>query len=182
MPEAKPWYQTKRGPPVVAGYAILTLAVLAVSSGWLLEWPSGVADASVPGYVYLYGFLGGMTYAFTSLVAKFERGIDGVVRVGIRALAALPLAAGVYLLAVPLGVPADSVRLLAGLSFLVGLYVNVALKALGGLADRLFGRVRSGTSTGDSPVAGSDSPSPEPATRPTEGSGTVADGSGSSES
>lgn len=184
MPDTTPWYRTRRGPPVVVAYAVVTIAVVAVTTGWGVDGSTDF-EASVPVYVYLYGFLGGMTYAFTSIVAKFERGVRGVVRVGIRAIAALPLAAGVYLLAGPLGLPTGEASLMAGLSFLVGLYVNVSLKALGGLADRLFGRV----GTGDTPagtggvegradVADSQPGGPDP--RAGSGAGTRADGSGES--
>jgi len=149
-----PWYRTRRGPPVVLGYAVVTLAVLSLSTGWLLDGAGPFAlHEPVPLDVYLYGFLGGMTYAFTSLVARFERGLRGVVKVGLRALAALPLAAGVYLLAGPLGLPTGDAGLVAGLSFLVGLYVNLTLKALGGLADRLYGRASRGDGASDSGTA-----------------------------
>lgn len=184
MPDETPWYRTRRGPPVVVAYAVVTLAVVAVTTGWGVDWSSDF-EASVPVYVYLYGVLGGMTYAFTSIVAKFERGFRGIVRVGIRAVAALPLAAGVYLLAGPLGLPTGEASLMAGLSFLVGLYVNVTLKALGGLADRLFGRSGpEGTSAGtggvDGPVEVTDSQPGRPDPPAGSGAGTRADGAGES--
>lgn len=145
-----PWYRTRRGPPVVLGYAVVTLVVLSLSTGWLLDGTAGASlHEPIPLDVYLYGFLGGMTYAFTSLIARFERGFTGVVKVGLRALAALPLAAGVYLLAGPLGLPTGDAAVVAGLSFLVGLYVNLTLKALGGLADRLYGRASPGDTVGE---------------------------------
>lgn len=144
-----PWYRSWRGIAVVALYGVLTVAAVAVSTGWLVEasfFPDAdttVPTGQVPPYVYLYAFLGAMAYAFTSVVAKFERGTVGVLKVGLRALAALPLAAGVFLLSNALGIDATSGRFVAGLAFLVGLYVNLTLRALGGLADRLYGRVPS---------------------------------------
>lgn len=144
-----PWYRTGRGLAVVAVYGLLTVAAVLASTGRLLDATASPPDATalgparVPAYVYVYAFLGGMAYAFTSLVARFDRGPVGALRVGVRAVAALPLAAGVYLLVGLLGVESvgvGDVRLLAGLAFLVGLYVNLTLKALGGLADRLYGR------------------------------------------
>lgn len=182
MADEKPWYRTRHGPPVVVAYALVTIAVLLVSTGWGVDW-SPEFDASVPLFVYLYGFLGGITYAFTSIVAKFERGFKGVIKVGIRAIAALPLAAGVYLLAGPLGLPTEEIRLMAGLSFLVGLYVNVTLKALGGLAERLYGRTGNRAPDATSDVqpraerAVAESGDQEPGVT---GSGARADGSGES--
>lgn len=175
MPDSTPWYRTRRGPAVVVGYAVVTLAVLVYTTGPIAVGEELVVE--IPAGVYLFGFLGGMTYAFTSIVAKFERGVRGVVKVGLRALAALPLAAGVYLLAVPLGLPAGdgtgTPQLVAGVSFLVGLYVNVTLKALGGLADRLF--TGPGTGAGDdpsrSPTGSSEVDADEPASGSESGDG-----------
>jgi hypothetical protein len=148
MSDEPPWYQTTRGLAVVIVYAVLTVVGVALSTE-----PSQVPvndtymnistatgqSAATPPAIYLYAFLGAMAYAFTSIIAKFERGTTGVLRVGLRALAALPLAAGVFLLAGTLGVSAADGRVLAGVAFLVGLYVSVALKSLGGLAERLLG-------------------------------------------
>ncbi|MFB6353524.1 MAG: hypothetical protein ABEJ92_05505 [Halobacteriales archaeon] len=161
MPEEPPWYRSGRGIAVVVIYGLLTLVALAVSTepaalgdGYLGVNTSSLTGPStrVPPAVYLYGFLGAMAYAFTSIVAKFERGPTGVLRVGLRALAALPLAGGVYLLAGMLGLSGVSGSAIAGVAFLVGLYVNLTLKALGGLADRLYGRVPGGTGDGSDAV------------------------------
>ncbi len=147
MTDGKPWYQSARGITVVAVYAALTLVGLAISTAPEAAEPlvfqnataEGAAElpaSAVPPIVYLYAFLGAMAYAFTSVVAKFERDTREVVKVGLRALAALPLAAGVFVLAGALGVEGAPV---AGVAFLVGLYVNLTLKSLGGLAERLYG-------------------------------------------
>lgn len=154
-----PWYRTWHGLVVIAAYGLLTLGAAVVSTGWpvgssFFPDPASVSTGQVPGYVYVYAFLGGMAYAFTSVVAKFERGTPGVLRVGIRAMASLPLAAGVFLLSDALRIDASGGQFVAGLAFLVGLYVNVTLKALGGVADRLFGR----TAAGDSPTDSSGEP------------------------
>lgn len=149
MSAPTPWYRTRRGTLVVTIYALGTVLALLVSTGWGVGTPfftstgSGNPTTLVPSFVYLYSFLGAMAYAFTSVVAKFERGVTGVVRVGLRALAALPLAAGVFLLAGALTIETGGPRTIAGIAFLVGLYVNLTLKALGGLADRLYGRTGS---------------------------------------
>ncbi len=150
MSDEPPWYQTTRGLAVVFVYAVLTLVGVALSTepsqvsgivnGTYMNVSTATGEsAATPPAIYLYAFLGAMAYAFTSIIAKFERGTTGVLRVGLRALAALPLAAGVFLLAGTLGISAADGRVLAGVAFLVGLYVSVALKALGGLAERLLG-------------------------------------------
>lgn len=170
MDDPEPWYRTRAGLLVVLVYGLLTLVAVAASTGQPFEgvfFVNETADASVnatpsgsapnatgvvgpplaiPPHIYLYGFLGAMAYAFTSIVAKFERGFTGVVRVGLRALAALPLAGGVFLLAGALGIPTEDGRLVAGMAFLVGLYISLTLKALGGLAERLLGVTGGGSS------------------------------------
>lgn len=148
----KTWYTSTLGLGILGLYAVLTLISLAVSVG-----PEPVGEAVlvgnttrltqpsviVPPVIYLYAFLGGMTYAFTSLIAKIdkdaENNITDVLKVGLRALAALPLAAGVFLLAGTLDLPTSSGSAVAGAAFLVGLYVNLTLKTLGALAERLLG-------------------------------------------
>ena len=139
-----PWYETRHGLVVITVYGLLTLGAVLLTTGWMVgvegfAYPSPVETGVVPGQIYVYAFLGAMAYAFTSIVAKFERGTAGVLRVGVRAMAALPLAAGVFLLSSRLGYVASG-NVVTGVAFLVGLYVNVTLKALGGVADRLFGR------------------------------------------
>lgn len=156
MSDETPWYRTGRGIAVVGIYAVLTLVALYLSTDPApaegLFFPNETATAAdgaanrsvdarpstaIPAFVYLYAFLGAMAYAFTSIVAKFQRKTEEVVKVGLRALAALPLAAGVFLLAGALGI--DEAASVGGVAFLVGLYVNLTLKALGGLAERLYG-------------------------------------------
>jgi hypothetical protein len=67
---------------------------------------------------------------------------EHLVEMAMRIPAAWILAAGVYLFLGSLGQVSGvgGARFGAGVSFLVGLYVNVALKALGGFADRILGR------------------------------------------
>jgi len=153
-PRTEPWYRTGPGLAIVAAYGLLTVGAVLASTGVLFDGtligqPSAsVATGQVPANVYLYALLGGMAYAFASVVANFERGAAGVLRVGVRSLAALPLAAWVFLLADALGVDASGDQVVAGVAFLVGLYVNLTLRALVGLADRLFGRTSEGGSSG----------------------------------
>lgn len=140
---------------------------------WLVAVPSSASSPStmtVPPYVYLYAGLGALGYVFTKLMVEFDRydewhDAEALASMLMRVPAALVLAAGVYLLLGGLGLPSEmagetvatgsnatngesgarGAQFVAGISFLVGLYVNVALKSLGGLADRILGRQRERT-------------------------------------
>lgn len=138
---------------VIGVFGALTAVGLVLSTG-VLEWavaiPASGADpnpVAVPVYVYLYAGFGALGYIFTKLMGRLDRYTEwnrweDLVGLAMRIPAAWVLAAGVYLL---LGA-FDEVegvagpRFAAGVAFLVGLYVNVALKALGSLADRILGR------------------------------------------
>lgn len=136
------WYRDRAGRVVGGLYLVFTLVGVLVSLGvWdvvRLVSPSGPGIV-VPDYVYLYGFMGAMAYVFTSLLTEFDKSTGELLQVGLRIPAALLLAAGLYLLSGFL-VGDGSDRVLAGMSFLVGLYVKLALEALGGLAKRLYGK------------------------------------------
>lgn len=135
-------------------FSLLTLVGVVISTG---ELNLGIIDASksptatdsvrVPMYVYLYASLGALGYIFTKLMTNLERfdewgEIEQLAEMGLRLPAAWVLAGGTFLLLTSFSDSGDVVnaRFVAGLAFLVGLYVNVALKSLGGLADRLLGR------------------------------------------
>ncbi|MFC4407382.1 hypothetical protein [Haloarchaeobius iranensis] len=138
----KRWYKTSVGIVTAALLAVLTGVGLAVSTGVVAPAftehdPS--AAAAVPPYVYLYGGLGGLAYVFTSMVVEFEKTTEELGRAGLRLLAAPLLAAGIYLL-MRFFLNSPSTRQVAGLSFLVGLYVKVTIEALGSLARRLYGQ------------------------------------------
>lgn len=155
----------------LVGVAISTGAVrpgLVDVSG--TDWNTPV---SVPLFVYLYASLGALGYIFTRLITRLEDfvhwgDVEKLVEMALRIPAAWILAAGVYLF-LPLFDPqTDGLSepwLAAGMAFLVGLYVNVAFKALGGLAERLLGRAveaepsqsRTTTETGQSTAAGDQS-------------------------
>lgn len=152
----------------IGGFLALTLVGLAVATGGLFCGSSvGVfcevttADSELgavqlPPYVVLYSTLGALGYAFTKFVTKLERyddwaDFERLVAMALRVPAAWLLAAGVYLLfgllvgggavgntAVESSSPPPDPRLGAGVSFLVGLYVNVTYKSLGALADKLL--------------------------------------------
>ena len=119
-------------------YAVLTLAGVAISTQpGLLANGSVPSDGTVPAFVYLYAFLGAMAYAFTSVVSEPDKEFREVLRVGVRVFAALPLAAGLFLLSTFVNV-ARTPPVMAGMAFVTGLYIKLALKTLGGIAERLY--------------------------------------------
>lgn len=140
------WHYDRRLLLVLALYAVLTLLGVAISTGFLApdSWfeVGDMAPATrIPPFVFLYAFLGASAFAFSNLLRKENREWRDLVRLGMRVLSALPLAAGVYLLGAFLGGSADVTgeRAAAGLAFLTGLYVNLALEGLYGLGMRLYG-------------------------------------------
>ncbi|MFT4891738.1 MAG: hypothetical protein ACI9YT_002673 [Halobacteriales archaeon] len=144
--DAADWHYDRGLLAVLAVYAVLTLLGVAVATGALVpdtwfEVASKAPATQVPPFVFLYAFLGASTFAFSNLLRKENREWRDLVRLGMRVLSALPLAAGVYLLGSFLGGGADVAggRAAAGLAFLTGLYVNLALEALYGLGMRLYG-------------------------------------------
>jgi hypothetical protein len=129
----------------------LTLAGVAVSTGLagtgLLRAPSEPATGvNVPLFVYLYATLGALGYIFTKVMMANDAlggpaATTELVSMGMRIPAAWVLGAGFYLLLVQGGAdPVGNPHLFATVAFLVGLYVNVAVKSLGSLADRMLGR------------------------------------------
>jgi len=147
--ERASWYDSRVGRLFYWGLLVATLIGVALSSTTVLD-----TEPVIPAGVYLFGFLGATVYAFTSFANRFDE--DGRYRLKVfsRTVAALPLAAGVYLLAFAFtgfdgagaadgaangtqGAAGD--RVVAGVVFLAGLYVSTALQALGGVADRLLG-------------------------------------------
>lgn len=129
----------------------ITLAGVAISTGIvgtdLLGPPAEpAAGVAVPLYVYLYATLGALGYIFTKLMVNYgslvgQKGSSKLVAMGMRVPAAWVLGAGFYLVTVQAGGdPVGNPHLFATVAFLVGLYVNVAVKSLGSLADRMLGR------------------------------------------
>lgn len=150
--------ETKTGPEwsmvnwaIIFVFTILTLAGIALSVGQVepvvkIEG-NGTDTATIPLYVYLYAGLGALGYIFTKLMAELDQytkwsKLEQLGGMAMRIPAAWVLAAGIYLFAGALEprIELDGARFIAGAAFLVGLYVNVALKALGSLADRVLGR------------------------------------------
>jgi hypothetical protein len=154
------WHQNDWGFRMVVFYTLLSLVGIASVSQPVVTLVAGEELASAIGIpVYIFGFalLGALTYVFTSVLSNYNSDLKKVFEAGLRIPAALLLAAGVYLLTSLVFPGASAVgsgsgaaigkeTLAAGLAFLVGLYVKLTLKALGGVADSLYrgiGRDRS---------------------------------------
>lgn len=157
------WYGSVAGRAVVlADLAVLAALVAgttsvagsALAAVGLADWTAAV---TVPPYVYLYAVLGATGYVFTMLVREFDRSAGDLARYNLRLMAALPLAAGVYLLSDRLVGPAAT-ELLAGLAFATGLFVNTAYLRIRDLAVRLLSSDRAGAApeTGGADAGGAD--------------------------
>lgn len=133
-------------------FIVVTVVGIVLSTGVLnlgvVDAEQGSSDTiSIPLYIYLYASLGALGYMFTKLRLHIESydetsELDRLVALALRIPAAWVLGAGTYLLSAAIlpATASNSVRFTAGVAFLVGLYVNVAMKSLGSLADRLLGR------------------------------------------
>lgn len=133
----------------------LSIVGIALSTGLLnlgIVDPEQTAtgDVAVPMYVYLYASLGALGYIFTKLMSHLEKYDDAtelnrLIKLTLRIPVAWILGSGTYLLAnvmLPASAP-NTAQFTAGIAFLVGLYVNVTMRSLGSLADRLLGRGKS---------------------------------------
>jgi hypothetical protein len=133
-------------------FTVLSTVGIALSTGHLnlgvVDTKDTAAGAvAVPTYVYLYSSLGALGYIFTKLMSHLEyydeaSELDRLIQLALRIPVAWVLGSGTYLLStvmLPASAP-SSARFTAGVAFLVGLYVNVTMKSLGSLADRLLGR------------------------------------------
>ncbi|WP_156588199.1 hypothetical protein [Halorubrum sp. CBA1125] len=133
-------------------FTVLSIVGIALSTGLLnlgiVDTKHATAgDVAVPMYVYLYASLGALGYIFTKLMSHLESydetsELDRLIQLALRIPVAWVLGAGTYLLStvmLPATTP-NTARFTAGVAFLVGLYVNVTMKSLGSLADRLLGR------------------------------------------
>jgi hypothetical protein len=128
---------------------LLVLVAVDISTdGWILKTVKVVPALSeeVPAMVYVYAFLGAGAYAMTSLAFSPKESIVETYRLTYRMIGALPLGAGVFVLANQLGMSEMNVTI-AGAVFLSGLYVRLTLRRLGDVAERLYGRA--GTAEGD---------------------------------
>lgn len=153
--EVHPW--ARKNLWVIAGYIVLSLVGIALATGWVpwMEWivtpPGDDGLVAVPAFIIVYASLGALGYIFTKLMVEFDeyatrQRLETLLEMGMRIPAAWLLATGLYLFIgeLPEASAVSGPTFAAGVAFLVGLYVNVALKALGSLADRILGRGRSG--------------------------------------
>lgn len=138
---------------VILVFVVLTVVGVAMTAGLfggdVLTTSIGTETngIGIPLAVFLYATLGALGYVFTRLMTALDdydewSDIENLAEMGMRIPAAWLLAAGVFQfgsLAVGSASLAES-QLVTGVPFLVGLYVNVAYRWLGGLADRLLGR------------------------------------------
>lgn len=141
VPGAGAWSDDPLGVLVVAAYAVLALLGGLIAAGDLLPgvtagtWDAGYYRSNplaFPPQLFLYASLGALTYVFTALAARPGVGTARVLRLGVRLPVAVVVVVPVYVLLVPVfGVvrfPTEpaGVRGLAGLAFLVGLFVEHA--------------------------------------------------------
>lgn len=146
-PDEMEWSRLKGASILLVG--VLTRVGMALASGVIqpvVDTAATADDVTVPSFGYLYAGLGALGYIFTELMVQFEsdaewRRLDELVGMGLRIPAAWILATGGYLFIWELGQASgdSSATFAAGVAFLVGLYVFVALKMLGRLADRMLG-------------------------------------------
>lgn len=147
------WHQDDWGFRMVVFYMLLSLVGVASVSRPVVSLVAGeelAASVGIPLYIFGFALLGALTYVFTSVLSNYNSDLKKVFEAGLRIPAALLLAAGVYLLASLVFPGASAVdgggsgaalgkeTLAAGLAFLVGLYVKLTLKALGGVAESLY--------------------------------------------
>lgn len=153
----------RRGPLVALEFLYIAVLLLVVDLSIDGEVALGPATLSiekgnllvlVPEGVYVYALMGAGAYAATSLIFEPKESLTELKRLGYRILAALPLGAGVFLLASfivgPDALGADGgssgsgngqfgdAPVLAGLAFIAGLYVRLTLRKLGDVAETVY--------------------------------------------
>lgn len=149
------WYRSRLGRGIVVGDIVLTLILVIVTVLVARNGFANLEDApfgGIPGPVYVISVLGALGFVFTALIEDFDRDTAEVLQHNFRLPAALPLGAGVFLLAdVLLPDIGETGPLVLGLVFLSGLYVNLAYKELGALAKRLLPGDTDNTPTTETP-------------------------------
>lgn len=142
----EPWYRTKLGISVLATDIVLTI-MLAVGTTGAYNSVIPVQTQSPPGiplWVYGYSALGALGFVFTALIDKFDSETTRMLRYNMRVPAALPLGAGMFVFSdFIIGAEAKT-PLVVGLVFVSGLYVNLAYKRLGNIAQRLLPKSEAG--------------------------------------
>lgn len=145
------WYQSRLGVGLLIMYSVLGMLCLLLVSGVL--YPSvitieiaGVIDTHpfvTPIQLYLYTMLGALGYIFGTLTENPDASPLGVFHIGLRIPAALLVTTGVFLFSSTLGFELQNTgvtdeRTLAGMAFLVGLFVDHALRSLRAISSRLY--------------------------------------------
>lgn len=97
---------------------------------------SGAGFEATPTSAFVFALLGALGYVFTVLLTDLHRDAAKVVQANFRVIAAIPLAAGVFLLSDYILGDAGVGTL--GFVFLTGLYVNLVYERLGGIADHFL--------------------------------------------
>jgi len=165
---ANTWYSVSVGQAIVVSGVFLTLFAVTAS----IESLNLIADGvGVPFDVYLYGFFGAMARSLLAFVTDVDPGTDDVayvhrswiqvVRLGLRPVGALCLAAGIYLahgavddaLSFTLASPE---AIFAGLAFVAGFYVERVYQVLGTVANQLLSLTEE--SNGESAATTDDEP------------------------
>lgn len=149
------WYESRFGVGIVAFDVVLTLSLVLMTMGGLTlnsdysnyvwvssvggEGPVNLSLGLIPWYVYVFSLLGALGFIFTTLFDDFDRDTGKLLEYNFGLPAALPLGAGVYLLAgVMFENPDELGAILVGTVFLSGLYVKITYKRFGALAERLL--------------------------------------------
>jgi hypothetical protein len=150
------WYQNRLGIAVVALYVIFAVLAAAVTTPPVLSvlGVTPTAMPTVPVYVYLFSLLGALAYVFTAILNDVHQSTNSVIEVGLRLPAAWMLAAGMYLLA-GMFLPdrgsavVPPVQIIAGLAFLVGLYIDLTLRVFAAVAEMIYQRIEIAKTRGD---------------------------------
>lgn len=140
-----PWFRDSWGKRLVVAYVALTLLGIIASIQVVQDSLGSLfldgyeAPVAIPATIYLFGLLGALTYVFTSLTFGEDKDRYGLVQLGLRVIAALPLAGGVFLFSAFFVDESANSPIVNGLAFFAGLYVRLTLQSLGKLAERLYG-------------------------------------------
>lgn len=146
-----PWHETVGGVVLVtlvgvvgvAGLLLVTDLVGPTSGTRTLVERNASAPLVMPLRLYLFTLIGAVAYVFATLSAVPDADVGLLVRLGLRVPAALLVVTGIYLVAASIPTvpsPADPglQREFAGTAFLVGLFVDHALRSLRGVSSRLY--------------------------------------------
>ena len=150
-PNQLSWYHSKFGVLLILCYSAIGLTALLLVSGVLYPRLIGIEIRSVmydnpfvtPIHLYLFALLGALSYIFSSLTKRPDAAPLGVFHLGLRIPAALLVTTGIFLFVGTFGIElqdggAGAERTLAGMAFLIGLFVDHALRSLRAISSRLY--------------------------------------------